>query len=487
MLGDEILGIITSAMYGSPLAIYREYIQNAADALASTGCVSQGMVEVLVDPLRRRLEVSDDGPGLSEEMAVRALVPIGASGKRRNADRGFRGIGRLSGLAFAESVTFLTRADGSECVTRVTWNGPRLRTRIRETGHTAQSIRECVEVTRVAEDGLPSHFFRAIVEGVHRHAAGALLNRESVRSYIAEVCPVPIAKSFPFSANVERLFSDDERPLALAVSLTGDQRPIYRPLGEELRLSKHRVDRFREFEEIRVSSLDRSMVAATGWIAHSSYLGALPKHLGIRGIRARAGNIQVGGEDVFDHLFDQDRFNRWCVGEIHVTDSRIVPNGRRDYFEAGPHLRNLENQLAVLFQSVAARCRSASKRRNSLRSLEAAVRDIEQWYELVSSGWLAREDALVLAHQIRVRAGRLSEKIGMLEQRSTQVATRLQAVADSLRRFDGPKPQPLMSMAEVEQRAYHQAFRAIVEATDSPRAALRAIEAVARRIGLEDK
>ena len=33
------------------------------------------------------------------------------------------------------------------------------------------------------------------------------------------------------------------------------------------------------------------------------------------------------------------------VGEVHVIDPRILPNGRRDYFEPGPHTRNLENQL----------------------------------------------------------------------------------------------------------------------------------------------
>ena len=43
----------------------------------------------------------------------------------RETDRGFRGIGRLSGLAFAESVAFLTRAEGKQPVTRIVWDGPK--------------------------------------------------------------------------------------------------------------------------------------------------------------------------------------------------------------------------------------------------------------------------------------------------------------------------------------------------------------------------
>lgn len=485
ILGDQILGIITSGMYDNPLTVYREYIQNSADALCGMDSVRPGSVKILIDPLRRRVEIRDDGPGLSEDMAFRSLVPIATSRKRRGGDRGFRGIGRLCGLAFADSVTFLTRASRGQHVTRVRWHGPELRARIGKTGNTAQSVRECVEVERVLGEEFPDHFFWVNVEGVHRHAAGALLNREAVRAYIGEVCPVPIGTAFPFLADIDRLFTDSHRPLVLAVSVDGDDRPICRPLGDEIRLSKHRVDCFRSLEEVRVSSLDRSTVAAVGWIAHSSYLGALPKRLGIRGVRVRAGNIQVGGEGVFDHLFDQDRFNRWCVGEIHITDGRIVPNGRRDYFEASPHLRNLENHLAVLFRGIATRCRLASKNRNALRRLGTDVDDMECWYRLVSSGWLARDHAQVLAGEVQERANRLLEKIDTLERRNEDAVARLRILAAELRAFKGPTQQPLGSMGAPGQQAYHRAFRAIVEVTESPRVALSVIGAVVDSMGSE--
>lgn len=485
VLGDQMLEIITSAMYDNPLSVYREYIQNSVDALATAKQLDQGTVEISINPYERRIDILDDGPGLTEGMAVRALVPVGTSEKQKGIDRGFRGIGRLCGLAFGETVTFVTRANGSRHATCVRWNGPRLRAHIAETRHTALSVRECVEVTRLEGGGLPEHCFRVSVEGVYRHAANYLLNQELVRLYISEVCPVPIATSFPFSANVERLFGNEGQPVAVAVSLTGDSRPICRPLRKELRLSKHRVDRFREFEEIRVSSLERSSVAAIGWIAHSSYLGALPKSLGIRGIRARVGNMQIGDEDVFDHLFAQDRFSRWCVGEIHITDSRIVPNGRRDYFEASPHLRNLENHLAVLFRRIVERCRIASKRRNGLRRLETAVGDIERWYQLAASGWLARNDSVLLATRIEERAIRILEADGMAERQSNGVVARLRAVISDLGDFEGPTRQPLKSMTVAERRAHQQVFRAVVDATDSPRVALGIIEAVAEKVGSE--
>ena len=120
----------------------------------------------------------------------------------------------------------------------------------------------------------------------------------------------------------------------MEVVLEGDPDPVERPYGESIRLSANKEAEFTEFHVVRIPSVDRNGEAAVGWIAHSPYLGAIPKEQRIRGIRVRVGNIQIGGESVFDDLFAEERFNRWCVGELHILDSRIVPNARRDYFRA---------------------------------------------------------------------------------------------------------------------------------------------------------
>ena len=100
--------------------------------------------------------------------------------------------------------------------------------------------------------------------------------------------------------------------------MDGEEQPIQRQYGSTIAFAGNKEDHFSEFEEVRVPSIDGRGDAAVGWIAHSSYLGAIPKGNRIRGIRVRLGNIQVGDEQVFDHLFEEERFNRWCVGEVHV-------------------------------------------------------------------------------------------------------------------------------------------------------------------------
>ena len=303
LVGSDVLGLITAGMYDNPLTVYREYIQNAADAISSAGDEGGGTIEIEIDPSRLCVTIRDDGPGLNHEAAVRALLPIAQSQKRRESDRGFRGIGRLAGLAFSDSVTFLTRTRSDRLVTRIAWDGSGLRRRINGAKQTEHVIRECVTIEKLAELKHPTHFFEVQIVGIARHAAGLLLNRQAVRKYIGEVCPVPFASSFPFASRIEYLLTRGRRPLVLKVILDGEVSPVTRRFGELIRFSEDRIDGFTELEELDIPSLDRGGSAAVGWIAHSSYLGAIPKEFGIRGLRARVGNIQIGDETVFDSLF----------------------------------------------------------------------------------------------------------------------------------------------------------------------------------------
>ena len=172
-----------------------------------------------------------------------------------------------------------------------------------------------------------------------------LLNRDAVRRYVSEVCPVPMQAAFFYSRMIEDLFRQNKPPMSLDITLAGEPEPVRRPYGETIPLSANREDRFTGFEAIHIPSIDRIGDAAVGWVAHSSYLGAIPKGIQIRGIRARVGNIQVGDETVFDRLYSEERFNRWCGGELHILDYRIVPNARRDCKPSAKmgHVRGVEN------------------------------------------------------------------------------------------------------------------------------------------------
>lgn len=482
LIGGEVLGLITIGMYDNPLAIYREYIQNVADAVSTAGDTRGGKVEIDIDPSRLRVRICDNGPGLSHEAAVRALLPIARSQKRRETDRGFRGIGRLSGLAFAETVTFLTRARSDQPVTRIVWDGPKLRNCILETAQTERAIQECVSVETLPGTEYPAHFFEVKVCDVGRHAAGLILNREAVRTYISEVCPVPIASTFPFASKIDDLFGADNTPLALDIILDGESAPLMRRYSEKIRFSKDRDDCFTEFEKIVIPSVDGNRSAAVGWVAHSSYLGAIPKETGIRGIRARAGNIQIGDETIFDRLFQEERFNRWCVGELHIVDPRIVPNGRRDYFEPGPHIRNLENQIGAVVRGITSRCRTASAMRHKERRFQSTLHQLEETYDLAMSGYLSPEDAKAMVRQALNRIQSLRGKVDTMNSHAGKNLERLDTLESKFGDFRPLcSPPPFGSVTASGVATYWKVFQTLAEVSPSPRAAKEMIEAVLAR------
>ena len=51
-VGPSILGLVTVGLYYDPLTIYREYIQNAVDALSRQNGV-EGKVDIAIDPRQK--------------------------------------------------------------------------------------------------------------------------------------------------------------------------------------------------------------------------------------------------------------------------------------------------------------------------------------------------------------------------------------------------------------------------------------------------
>jgi len=484
--GTGLLGLVTTGLYDTPLTMYREYIQNAADAAAGSGLPGTPRVDITVDVSERRIRIRDNGPGLSPEEARKRLVPIGRSDKTLGIDRGFRGVGRLAGLAFAKTVSFTTRASQDQKVTRITWHSDRLPGLTSTEWELEEAIRGCVDEQVLPSSDHPEHFFEVEVGDVARHSAGLLLDRDEVRHYIGEVCPVPMSIRFPYVEELERMFDGAEAPLTLEVLLEGDPGPIERPYRESIRLSASREAEYTGLQVVRLPSVDGDGDAVLGWIAHSSYLGAIPREQRVRGIRARVGNIQIGDETVFDDLFTEERFNRWCVGELHILDSRIVPNARRDYFEPGPHLRNLENQLTPVLRDISTRCRRESTARNRARKTLSSLCTIEDLYTLATTGYLTSDDSIGLVREalrdveeVRRGIGRGNLDNGTLE--------RLDRVEDRLSRFSiDTEVQRFGEMSQSEALVYQRIFRALATLAPSPGAAREMIEMVlAEASGIE--
>ncbi len=480
LIGSGLLSLVTSGIHSTPLSIYREYIQNAADSIAASGTPDAGKVEINVDPAGRRVVIRDNGLGLSRAQALRELTPVANSAKRVGVDRGFRGIGRLSGLAFGDSVTFCTRQQADEPVISVRWDGAGLRKKVTTNLSVEQLIAESVSVVTIPEGEWPSRFFQVEIDGIARFAAGSVLNAKVVCDYIGEVCPVPFAPDFQYAGDINKFFAKEQPPLELNIHLNGEETSIVRPHGKNGALPEQ--FEFTEVESISIPAIETDRIAAIGWIAHSSYPGALSKKTGIRGIRARIGNIQIGDETLFDHLFVENRFNRWCVAEIHVLDARIVPNGKRDYFEPGPHTRNLENQLGAITRKIEKRCRAASAERNRKQKFRSFLQDMDASCELVESSYLARETAEWLINKKLEDIVTLKASLEKRSEKKNEVGVLETLMARLLELSDTLSQDALPGVTTTEKQICQKIFRALIEISPSSREAANTIEAIMARL-----
>ena len=52
-------------------------------------------------------------------------------------------------------------------------------------------------------------------------------------------------------------------------------------------------------------------VPPSAGLLHHGYTGAIPDKAGIKGLRFRVGNVQVGDDNLLEELFPEPRFNAW--------------------------------------------------------------------------------------------------------------------------------------------------------------------------------
>ncbi len=437
-VGKDVIEILTTGMYVSPLSIYREYVQNSADSIDEarkrglfvTG--ERGSVTIGVDHASRSVAIRDNGTGLPVHSAAGTLLAVGNSPKRGTDARGFRGVGRLCGLAYCRELEFRTKAKGDESVLDMTWDCRALRARLGDPAYAAdirEIIADVVRTRREKADDRSERFFEVHMRDIARFRQDILLNEKLIAHYLAQAAPVAFSGDFSFASEIEARLASHGARMPIDVTVAGEPvRKLYRDKtqipGTNNSVTIERVE-FVEFANVD------GEVGALAWLGHHEYMRSLPIGLGIRGLRARVGDVQVGEPDLFDDSFKEPRFNGWTVGEIHVLDRRLVPNARRDNFEVNHHYANLLAQVGPLASRLTQICRTISVSRNAAQIVQNMVDDIESRLKAprrIDRAELSRMKAalgrargkFIAIGDEKLRA-RLSAKVGRLEQQLAAV------------------------------------------------------------------
>ena len=399
-IGKDVLRLVTLAMYDDPLATYREYVQNAVDAfddIASKPSLdSRKEIRISFDVNERAIKIQDTGMGIPASKFETCMRAIGRSEKKQTNLRGLWGIGRLAGLAYCQELVFSTKSANESVMSKIKWDGSKFREILLTPDYDcdlAKTIEDITEISNEPCEKDDASFFEVQLKGVVRHGNDILFNENAVEQYLSQVAPVPFHPDAPFREDIEKHLSKHVDVSGFKIFLNDNPDPIHRPHQKDFSISPKEKTQFLKFEDFEVGNRDGAPLVV-GWMLHHDYLGSLKHEAAIRGLRVRSGNMQIGDERVLSDIFPEERFNSWMVGEVHIIDKNIKPNGKRDGFENTGAFRDLKTKLVPLVgRPVAKLCRTNSAARNAVRRVQDQLADMGSSLDIISIGLLSHKEA----------------------------------------------------------------------------------------------
>lgn len=446
-IGAFVLETLTLGMYGEPRHTLREYVQNSFDAIREAKRSKQftGKGAVRISYLKNEIRIRDNGAGVSASAAWDTLTSIGASKKDRKNDAGFRGIGRLAGMAYCEKLQFRTSFLGENEVSVITFDAAALLEGMDPDEGGAIELADLlsfnVKLDQSETTNKETHFFEVALIGLG-NAPEELTDVVNVEHYLRETLPLCYNSEWEQTSRIleeYHKYFGQEIP-TIDVELISD--------NQETHLSKHYGDKYKytkglmNLDTIRFFDYDDSK-RFWGWVGFMEEPGAITDKY-TRGIRIRVKNIQVDGTEIFDELFRRcrpsyARFNSYYVGEFFINPSSIVPNARRDGFEETKEWASIKNNFVTNV------CEPLAK--DAYQRSRAAQEDVEKLLEkieaykiksdsLAESSKATYDQVINLLHEaksLRVKSQNSLKKISDADAVSADEGENEKQLLDSLR------------------------------------------------------
>jgi len=379
VFGANILENLTTGMYQDSKVIYREYIQNACDqidkaeqfgilrprdAQSKYPDLGQGIVDIWLYPDKRNIVIEDNATGIKADEFQRILGNIADSDKVMGEDKGFRGIGRLCGLAYCKKLIFTTRWVGEDVVSIMACDALKMREMINEANtkiqkHSALDVLNAMVKfsARPANESDADHFLK--VELIDINDENEELfggkdddNIEQLTNYLSFVAPVPYQADFYYRSEIyEHAKGLNVKIDEYDIRINGAS--IYKKYKTHLKTGNGRDDVFGvEFYDFYAD--DHSLLAWM-WFGKTSFKAAIKEDEISRGLRLRKENIQIGEDDTLRDMFTREsskRGNNYFIGEIFAVSRELIPNSQRAYFNETPVRIDFEHRLKDYFNNI---------------------------------------------------------------------------------------------------------------------------------------
>ena len=440
-VGKFTLESLTTGMYSDPRIVYREYIQNSVDSIEvaiEENIISEkeAYIRVLIDAENGKISIEDNGKGVEVSAAESILLSIGKSTKRQDSNRGFRGIGRLGGISYCDTLSFITTSYGEKIATKIVFDCNLLKTLLspdHEEELDLQSVIERITKSSTFEEGAYEHYFRVEMNNVDM--SSELLNLSVIKQYLSEVAPVPYnTRQFLVAPEIRRFLDGKGYKLTeFNVYIGYDEdhlEHVYKP--NRYHFKSDRNQRTEDtIEEVVTFFIDLDTEnSLLGWYGRCNWNGTISDDE-LLGMRMRLGNILIGDRRTMDVIFKERRFNGWVQGEIFVNTNGLIPNARRDDFEQNDvYYKMLDELREKVGDVITKEIREASKNRNNpdVRLLKEVDKVTAKVDKLVDEGLYSKKDKEQLAEELK----EAEKKLTRISQKNPQLAEKRKEAAEKL-------------------------------------------------------
>ncbi len=398
--------------------IYREYIQSASDQIdiaRREGLLAEGqeLIDIQLDDKKRTITITDNATGIPASKFKEVLANIADSNKQIGEAKGFRGIGRLCGLAYCRELVFSSKAPGESHVSVLRCYAARMRELIDKNNQgekvSAQELlNEIYEFLEpIKAEHKNEHWFRVELIDVNRENRD-LLDFQYVKDYLSFVAPVPYKNTFIFRQKVyEHAEQIGERIDQYKIRLNSE--PIVKNYGTKFKTSKGEDEIFdvvfKDFYD------DSNQLIAWSWFGLSHFKAVIQKDCQMRGLRLRKENIQIGDDDALKKLFKEDRGSHYFVGEVFAVSKFLIPNSQRDYFNENDSRIAFEQHIRRYFNDELTRLyRDGSEINSAYDKISAYEKKATEFQQKQKNGDFIDEDHRQQAAQAVEKAKKNAEK-----------------------------------------------------------------------------
>lgn len=358
IVGKNLIEILMFSMYSDSLIIFREYVQNAFDAIVEAkrqgvlSKIKEGQVSITIDPVSRKVHILDNGVGINVSQAQPILLNIADSHKDGIGLAGQYGIGRLVGAKYCKRLIFKTSAIGENRYTEIVFDNDLAQKIIsnKEDKSTATQVIDRITSVVVGEEASDKHYFEVRMEEISEHHRN-LLNINKVSEYLKEVAPIDYMLEFKnmlYNQCLPIQYKDFNEELDHIRLTVNDEIDIRKRYGLIIDGTGDVISslQFFKFEDIEFGLL------GWGWYAITPFTKAIPASDVNKGIRLRKRNIQIGSKDLLNQYFKEARGNNYFYGEIHAVHPNLRPNSSRDGLTHTPEAIKLYECIKEYFSDL---------------------------------------------------------------------------------------------------------------------------------------